>query len=106
MTAGTGAQLYKSTSHNTFAAVTNVAARVTGQKLHIINGVYTSFDPTFGEGGTFHNGKFIVRASSPNMFPILNKPSVTNGTVWVTHGGAGNVLTITEADSPTAIFEV
>jgi len=103
---GVGAQLYKSTSHNTFAAVTSITARASTQRLHVINGVYTSFDSTFGEGGTFHNGKFIPRSSNTLTFPTINKPAVTNGTVWVINGGSGNVLTLSEADSPTAIFEV
>jgi len=106
MTAGAGAQLYKSTSHNTFAAVPGVFSRATNQRLHVINGVYASFDVTFGEGGTFHNGKFIARSSNTLTSPIINKPAVTNGTIWVMNGSAGNVLTLSEADSPTAIFEV
>ena len=103
--AGVGAQLYKSTSHNTFAAVTGITARVSNQRMYLINGVFASFDITFGEGGTYHNGIFISRASPTQSFS-QNRSTATNGSIWVINGAGGNVLTFSEADSPTAIFEV
>ena len=105
MAAGVGSQLYKTTSHITFAAVTGVTARVTNQRMYLINGVFASFDITFGEGGTYHNGIFISRAS-PTQSVAQNRSTATNGSIWVINGAGGNVLTFSEADSPTAIFEV
>jgi len=105
MATGVGAQLYKTTSHISFAAVTGVTARVSNQRMYLINGVFASFDITFGEGGTYHNGIFISRAS-PTQSLSQNRSTATNGSIWVINGQGGNVLTFSEADSPTAIFEV
>jgi len=105
MATGVGAQLYKTTSHISFAAVTGVTARVSNQRMYLIDGVFASFDTTFGEGGTYHNGAFIPRSSG--LFSAAqNRSTATNGSIWVINGQSGNVLTFSEADSPTAIFEV
>lgn len=103
----TNAQVYKCDSYNSFSALSGIKTFTNNQRLVLLNGVYSSFNSASEKGtGSWHGGISIMRRSSESIATFGAHAGVNNGTTWVVGITGGNVLTITEADSPTAIFEV
>ncbi len=101
------AQIYKCDSYNSFSALSGIRTLTNNQRMFLLNGVYSSFNATTEKAtGTWHGGISIMRRSSESFSTLGAHFGTNNGTVWVVGATAGNVLTISEANSPTAIFEV
>jgi len=99
---GVGMQVYTMTDQDTYAAVTGITTLASATPLYTLNGTRATFSTTYGEAGTYHATGSMMRASSSSQ---ATGQAVTNGTAYVIPSTGGNVITINEADSQTALFE-
>lgn len=102
---GAGAQVYKMDTESTYSALSGITTPFHASSINLVEGVYCTFNTTYGNSVTFHANGSIVRSSSVSV-STAGITSAKIGTTYVLSNSSSNVLTITAASSQTAYFKV